>query len=276
MCRLKSCVVLKNRVFCPPYDSHQEMLEKLHIEDNEVNAAKTFVRVELRPPANNDMFLLDEGFRALTAPLSDWKLVVDQDILPDWWEPAIYRLAIEQEVQKWRDKYILVDKQDCVIKGNGQAECYRLHNCKNITLINTYAQLSNCKHITCDGGNSIIARDSTIIGGSASDVQYDLYGNSYLDTHNESPVWAYEKSVVQSYVGNIYLKDESTCLARGDTSVIAFGESTVKASGNSIVRAFGAAKLELSEAATAIVCSSTVECKDIVSPTATLTKKIDI
>ena len=41
----------KKSSFCPPYDSHQEMLNELGIEDNEVNAMKTFVRVELRPPA---------------------------------------------------------------------------------------------------------------------------------------------------------------------------------------------------------------------------------
>lgn len=31
MCRTKSCLVLKNRVFCPAYDSHQDMLWALKI-----------------------------------------------------------------------------------------------------------------------------------------------------------------------------------------------------------------------------------------------------
>lgn len=276
MCRLKSCVVLKNRIFCPPYDSHQDMLEELHIEDNEVNAAKTFVRVELRPPVNTDMFITEEWFTSLSKPLSDWKLVVDQDILPDWWEPAIYRLAIEKEVQKWLDKYVLIEQQGRIIQGNGLTERYHFYKCKDITLTNVCANLMNCKQIRCDSGNRIVACNSELISGAASDIQYNLYGNSSLMCHSESPVWAYDNSTVFSHVGNIYLKDNARCIAEGDTSVIAFGNSTVKASGNSIVRAFGATKLELSEAATAIICSSTVECKDIVSPAATVIKKFDI
>ena len=101
MCRLKSCLVLKNRVFCPAYDSHQDMLKELGIEDNETNAMKTFVRVELTPPEAASDYFDDKYFTSLQAPLSEWKLVVDQDILPDWWEPAIYRPAIEQKIQKW-------------------------------------------------------------------------------------------------------------------------------------------------------------------------------
>ena len=50
MCRLKSCLVLKDRVYCPDYDHHQDMLDKLGIKDDYLGASKTFVRVELLPP----------------------------------------------------------------------------------------------------------------------------------------------------------------------------------------------------------------------------------
>ena len=83
MCRMKSCLVLKNRVFCPAYDTHQDMLKELGIEDNEVNAMKTFVRVELTPPKTTLNYFDDKYFTSLQTPLSKWKLVVDQDILPD-------------------------------------------------------------------------------------------------------------------------------------------------------------------------------------------------
>ena len=83
MCRTKSCLVLTNRVFCPAYDTHQDMLKELGIEDNEVNAMKTFVRVELTPPKTTLNYFDDKYFTSLQTPLSKWKLVVDQDILPD-------------------------------------------------------------------------------------------------------------------------------------------------------------------------------------------------
>ncbi len=249
------------------------MLEELHIKDNETNAAKTFVRVELRPPQNTNL-IIEEWFTSLSKPLSEWTLVVDQDILPDWWEPAIYRLAIEEEVQKWRDKYVLIEQQDRVIQGRGLIEQYHLYKCKNIALANTRANLMNCKQIRCDSGNRIVACNSEVISGAAPDIQYELYGNSSLMCHNESPIWAYNNSTVFSCVGNIYLKDNATCIAQGDTSVFAFGNSTVKASGQSIVRAYGSVKLELSEEATAIVGSSTVK-YSIAGSTATLIKKFD-
>ena len=33
MCRLKSGIIFKDRIFVPEYDSHTEMLEELGIED---------------------------------------------------------------------------------------------------------------------------------------------------------------------------------------------------------------------------------------------------
>ena len=75
MCQLKSCLVLKDRVFCPDYNSHQQMLEELGIEDDYLHASKTFVRVELTPP---------DVVQSLMEPLGRWTLEVDQDIVPEW------------------------------------------------------------------------------------------------------------------------------------------------------------------------------------------------
>ena len=75
MCQLKSCLVLKDRVYCPDYDSHQDMLDKLGIKDDYLGASKTFVRVELTPP---------DGVQSLMEPLDRWTLKVDQDVTPEW------------------------------------------------------------------------------------------------------------------------------------------------------------------------------------------------
>ena len=274
MCRMKSCLVLKNRVFCPTHDSHQNMLEELGIEDNEVNAGKTFVRVELIPPEAASDYFDDKYFTSLQAPLSEWKLVVDQDIVPDWWEPAIYRPAIEKEVQKWLDKYVLINQEEKTIVGNGHKDRYYLYNCKSISLIDTNSVMKNCSAIRCEGGNSIIAIDSKLSSGETLDIQYYIYGCSALYAHNETPVWAYDESRVCSYVGNIYLRDKATCEARGQTNVIAKGEPSVMACDNAIVRAYGKTNLTLRYKAIAIVYSPTVK-YTITDESATLIEKFD-
>ena len=274
MCQMKSCLVLKNRVFCPAYDSHQYMLKELGIEDNETNAMKTFVRVELIPPEATFNYFDDKYFTSLQAPLSEWKLVVDQDILPDWWEPAIYRPAIEEEVQKWLDKYVLINQEEKTIVGNGQKDKYYLYNCKDISLIDTNSVMKNCSDIWCEGGNSIIAIDSKISSGETLDIQYYIYGCSALHAPNETPVWAYDESYVCSYVGNVYLRDNATCEACGRTNVIADGEPSVIAYDNAIVRAYGRTNLTLHHKAIAIVYSPTVK-YTIIDESATLIKKFD-
>lgn len=274
MCQMKSCLVLKNRVFCPAYDSHQDMLKELGIEDNEVNAMKTFVRVELTPPEATSNYFDDKYFTSLQAPLSEWKLVVDQDILPDWWEPAIYRPAIEEEVQKWLDKYVLINQEEKTIVGNNHKETYYLYNCKYISLINTNSIMKNCSAIRCDGGNNITAFDSELSSGETLDNQYYICGRSSLHAYNETPVWAYDESRVCSYVGNIYLRNNATCEARGRTNVIAEGEPSVIAYDNAIVRAYGKTNLTLHYNAIAIVYSPTVK-YTIIDESATLIKKFD-
>ena len=274
MCQMKSCLVLKNRVFCPAYDSHQDMLKELGIEDNETNAMKTFVRVELTPPEATSDYFDDKYFTSLQAPLSEWKLVVDQDILPDWWEPAIYRPAIEEEVQKWLDKYVLINQKEKTIVGNGYKDRYYLYNCKYIFLIDTNSIMKNCSAIWCEGGNSIVAFDSELSSGETLNNQYYIYGCSILYTYNETPVWAYDESLVCSCMGNIYLRDNAICKARGQTNVIAKGESSVIAYDNAIVRAYGDTNLSLHHKAIAIIYSPTVK-HDIIDDSATLIEKFD-
>ena len=274
MCRMKSCLVLKNRVFCPAYDSHQDMLKELGIEDNETNAMKTFVRVELIPPEATCSYFNDKYFTSLQAPLPEWKLVVDQDILPDWWEPAIYRPAIEQEIQKWLDKYVLINQEEKTIVGNGYKDSYYLYNCKYISLVNTNSIMKNCSAIRCEGGNNIIAIDSELSSSETSDIQYYIHGCSALRTDNETPVLACGESHVCSYVGNIYLRDNATCEAYGQTNVVAEGKSSVEAYDNTIVRAYGDTNLSLHGKAIAIVYSPTVK-YPIINEPATFIKKFD-
>lgn len=49
MCRLKSGVCLKDRVYIPDHDHHDRMLEELGIVDDFINACNAFAHFELSP-----------------------------------------------------------------------------------------------------------------------------------------------------------------------------------------------------------------------------------
>lgn len=127
MCRFKSGIVLKNRVVLASKNnnSHSDLLERLYIEDNYMNAAKTFVRIELIPP--NDDVLAD---------IKDWKYVVDQDITPDWYEEdkARYEAEFRKSVGEWvKDNIVVIcSKPWEVIKTEENKTyyllCGKLHN----------------------------------------------------------------------------------------------------------------------------------------------------
>ena len=102
MCNFQSGLILKNKVVLAPEDneSHSDLLESIGIEDNHMNATKTFVRAELIPKNNDKM-----------TDVKEWRYKVDQDIVPDWYEkdPERYekefRDAVEKYMEEWRKKF---------------------------------------------------------------------------------------------------------------------------------------------------------------------------
>ena len=108
MCQLKSCLVLKDRVYCPDYDSHQDMMDKLGIKDDYLGASKTFVRVELTPP---------DGVQSLMEPLDRWTITVDQDVTPEWWDAEADRQRVEEAVEAWRKEHVFAEGKHSVKAG---------------------------------------------------------------------------------------------------------------------------------------------------------------
>ena len=89
MCKMKSAIILKDRIFIPDYNSHTEMLEELKIEDSRCNAESLFVRAELYP-SDDDAF----------SPIENWKFHTDQDIRPDWFFEEIEKPKMVEAVKK--------------------------------------------------------------------------------------------------------------------------------------------------------------------------------
>ena len=127
MCRFKSGIILKNRVVIAPgeNDSHSDLLESLGIADNYIGATKTFVRAEL-VPADDAWWISPEE-----SP-EKWLFVVDQDIVPDWFEGSEYEKTFRDAVCDWWKAHVLVDQKiDELSSGY-----YRLKRCEVKKLCN--------------------------------------------------------------------------------------------------------------------------------------------
>ena len=94
MCMLKSGLILKDDVFIPDYDSHEEMIKELKLKDDGQNT--NFIRAEFSPP-DGDVF----------APIDTWKLKIDQDILPKWYATEIDNERFIAAVREWVKKHVI-------------------------------------------------------------------------------------------------------------------------------------------------------------------------
>ena len=119
MCQFKSGIILKTRcvVAQGSDDSHTALLEEMNIDDTRENAMRKFVRVELVPPKGEWW----------TDP-ETWKINVDQDIVPDWFETdrEKYLDEFRKAVKEWWNTHVLVDQKiDELSSGY-----YRLKRCE--------------------------------------------------------------------------------------------------------------------------------------------------
>lgn len=221
MCQLKSCLVLKDRVFCPDYDSHQQMLEELGIGDDYLHASKTFVRVEFTPPDNT---------KSLIKPLDRWTLKVDQDIVPEWWDEKADRHRVEEAVEIWRKGHVFTEGKHIVTTGT------------------VYAYGNAEVHVYNDA--TVAAYDSTIVKAYGNAKVY-AFGKTTVETVSHVPVEAYGDATVKAY-GNTKVEafDRAIVKAYSNAKVEANDSATVKAFNSATVKARGNAKVEAFDIAT--------------------------
>lgn len=239
MCQLKSCLVLKDRVFCPDYDSHQQMLKELGIEDNYLHASKTFVRVELTPPNDNT--------RSLIEPLNKWRLRVDQDITPEWWNEKVDRQRVEEAVEAWRREYAFTGGEHVVRAGAiyafGNAIVSAYGNATVTVNDNAKVRAHNCAKIYAFGKATVEAFDSTTVKayGSAAveacgSAKVEAWGNATVKAHNIVKVIACDNTKVEAY-NNVKAEayDNAKVLAYDSTKIEARSRAAVEAYDNAIV-----------------------------------------
>ena len=113
MCMFKSMLLLKDKVFCPNYDSHEAMINETGMEHGPMR--ENFVRVEITPPDDD-----------LTVPIDKWKYKVDQDYLPEWYVEEVDKPRCFDALKAWAVKHILVGQDVPEVK---QGEFVVLVNC---------------------------------------------------------------------------------------------------------------------------------------------------
>lgn len=159
MCRFRSGLILKNRIVVAQgaNDSHSDLLDELGIEDTIENAIRKFVRTELVPPDGEWW----------TDP-DTWKVNVDQDITPEWFEldKDKYIDDFRAAVKEWWKDHVLVDKKiDELSSGY-----YRLKRCEVKKLLKDV-------QVMCDSSTVREMRDSSTVqemrGSSTVRRMYD-------------------------------------------------------------------------------------------------------
>ena len=141
MCKFKSGIILKDRVFVPDYDSHTDMLEELKIADTRSNAERLFIRAELIPK-NNDVF----------SDVNEWALNVDQDIIPDWFVPEYDRQRMIEAVKEWAKNHIFIDRNGLSLKDGWS---FYVKNCKNVSCENSTVKAMGNSTVKAMGNSTV-------------------------------------------------------------------------------------------------------------------------
>ena len=163
MCKLKSAIILKDRIFMPDYDSHSEMLDELGITDDYINASKVFVRAELSPK-NEDVF----------SDIDGWKFCVDQDITPEWFDEKDCAERMRKAVKEWAKTHIFIGQNDLKIS-HGENICIK--DCKNVDIYGNATVKNICGNATVKN----IYDKATVKNIYDNATVKNIYGNATVE-----------------------------------------------------------------------------------------------
>ena len=150
MCMFKSMLLLKDKVFCPNYDSHEDMINETGMEHGPMR--ENFVRVEITPPDDD-----------LTVPIDKWKYKVDQDYLPEWYVEEVDKPRCFDALKAWAVKHILIGQEVPEVK---QDEFVMLVNCNTGIVKGTVKEVLGGTVQKVRGGTVQEVRD----GGTVQEV----------------------------------------------------------------------------------------------------------
>ena len=171
MCKLKSMIALKGRIYMADADSHSDMLNELGISDDYLGASKKFVRLELSPE-DGDPF----------SDVDTWTLKVDQDIKPDWYSDEEYKPMAVEAVKEWAKKHIFVG----------------VDGLKLNTGTNYY--IKDCKDVEITGSASVKAWDSASVKACGSAI---VFNSTCFYWKKQSSLVLYENATFKDNIGKV-------------------------------------------------------------------------
>ena len=217
MCKLKSAIILKDRIFMPDYDSHSKMLEELGITDDYINASKVFVRAELAPE-NGDAF----------SDIDNWKFSVDQGITPEWFDEKDCAERMRKAVKEWAKTHIFIGQNGLKISHGENIfikDCNNVKICGDATVENICGD-ATVKNICGDATVKYIYDKATVKNIYGNTTVENIYGNATVENicGNATVKYIYDEATVENIYGNATVK--SIC---GDATVENIcGDATVE------------------------------------------------
>ena len=208
MCKLKSAIILKDRIFMPDYDSHSKMLEELGITDDYINASKVFVRAEL-VPENGDAF----------SDIDGWEFSVDQDITPEWFDEKDCAERMRKAVKEWAKTHIFIGQNELKIS---HGENIFIKDCKNVDIRGN----ATVKHICGNATVESICDNAT--------VEY-IFGKATVESicDNATVEYIFGKATVENICDKTtvkYICDNATVKYICDNATVEriYGNATVE------------------------------------------------
>ena len=226
MCKLKSAIILKDRIFMPDYDSHSKMLDELGITDDYFNASKVFVRAEL-VPENGDVF----------SDIDGWKFEVDQDITPDWFDEKDCTERMRKAVKEWANTHIFVGQNGLKISHGENIlikDCEDVDICGNATVKYIYGE-ATVENIYGNATVKNIYDKATVKNICDKATVENIYGNATVNNiYDNATVWnIYDKATVENIYGDATVKnicDNATVWSIYGNATVEYicGNATVK------------------------------------------------
>ena len=232
MCQFKSALVLKDKIFLPDYDSHDKMLQELEIEDNFTNASKVFVRVELSPTDGN-----------IFSDVDGWKLKVDQDILPEWWNEAERLPQLKELVETWMRKHTIYAGEHEVADGIWFATGSATVKAIGSATVRVYGNAT----VNAYNSATVNARDSATVNAYDS-ATVNARDSAAVTVYNSATVRATDNAIIRAYGSATVTAIDSVIVNACDSATVkAIDSTTVRAYGSATVRAYGSATVIIPE-----------------------------
>lgn len=253
MCNPASFIVTRDNVFWSRNtDSHEDIIKEFNLVQDGVRGPN-IVRVEISPPCYavpNPLPGLCYG--RLSLPIETWRYLVDQDLLPAWYDAADCERRTRAALQEWATARIL-RKGTHEIDGNRQVWAFetaqvtlRGHSIANIAddvcaLAHDYAIVAaggSARVHLYDNAAATAVQHSTIVAADESsvvafdDVRVSVYDKGRLTARGRTFVTARDSTILS-------IGGEARAVVHGPSSVSAYDEAYVRMTSQAVLRSCG-------------------------------------